>query len=447
MRVDLKILPSSGYKTPLLSYPALIALMIIELWLILDGGFGLISGLDSFDYIDAADNLLAGRADMYRTPVYPALLAALRVMFGKALEIKAMQILQCIVAVAGACLFSHVALKFTFGRKRAAFWLTAIFALNPYWNMWVLHLMTEIVALTLSVTLLWLLVRDLPGLPSVRSGVWAGVVMVVLVFTRPILLCWVPVVALYFIWRQWGAGKLTARGARWGIVLTICVLPLLLLAYCGWMHHSFGRWRLSAVSTWNSYALALMSGSMRPEYTSNPTLQERLVQINAATDTILANPLMLSNAGLPMPDENITQDEIDDATARALRENRAQVARYIDARLRYLVWNEPLLWHGMWLPSLRIVSTTVRINLGLYWLFLMAAGVWLAVYWRRGVRPPGAWLCWTLCMSLLAAAALGGQENWTRLILPSMAAALMLVYQALSLFKGTWAAAGTSRRN
>ncbi len=425
-----RIFPPSGYRFPLLSYPVVFALMAVELVLLLRGGFGYVNGGDSFDYIDAVDVLLSGRPDLYRTPPYPAALAVLRWVFGPALMVRAMQVTQCVVAVVGAWWFMRVAGRFTFGRRRATFWLTAVYALNPYWNMWVMHTMTEVFAMAGSVALLWCMVRDLPGRPSVRSGVWAGLWLVFLVLLRPILLCWLPVAAVWW-WARFRATH--ARGAVVALWLAAAVPPLL-GGYVAWFGHTYGVYKVSAVSTWNRYALAHMAGVMRPGYTDNPVLQRKISEINASSDTVLPHPLMLNLPGMPMAGDSITQAEIELAVDRAIADNPAVIVRYMDARLRYLVWNEPMLWSGRWLPSLRVIDSTLRLKMGVYLLFLAAFGIWLCVQWRRGLRPAGSWLCWLLCVALAGAAALGAQDNWVRLTLPSMPAAMMLVYQMLSMF-------------
>lgn len=422
-------IPSSGYRSPLLSYPVVFFLMAVELVLILSTDFGGLNGGDAPSYIASATNLLQGRADLYRPPVYPAFIALCRMIFGQALEVKAMQVLQCIVAMLGAMCFIAVMRKFTFGKPRVTFWFTVFYALNPYLNLWVLFLMTETTALSGAVLLLYLMTRDLPGPISGRTGLWGGVVLLLLIFLRPVLLCWLPVCILWWWWQR-RAGGAGARNALWVCAAT----AVLLLAYCGWVKQTYGTARLSGVSAWNKTAMLTMGGILSPEHTDNPALKEEIETVYSWSDTMMTDPLIYVQWWHIDTTANIRIEEIDAAADRAIRENPGKVARFLDARVRYLAWNEPLLWE-YWFPRFKVIKTTLNLRMPVYWAFLLGVGIWLCVQWRRRLRPGGTWLCWLLCVSLMAAALLGAQNEWARLTIPTIPPAMLLIYQMASLFK------------
>lgn len=425
-----KLFPPSGYRSPLLSYPVLWVLLVAELCLIVHPNFGDAMGGDGESYFAAIDSLAAGYPDMYRTPVYPLILHFLGYIAGPDRVEIAVQAANCVFTVAGAWYFMHLAAKFAFGRPRVAFWLTALYCLMPWWHLWTAFVLTEPLALMGMSAYLYWTVRDLPVRPGVVSGVMSAVWLAFLVFLRPVMMCVLPVALVY-----WWALRRRGRGARAGLAGTaLCVA--LVAAYTGFYGHVHGSYKLSAVSQWNNYNFLTQAGLHSPGYTSNPALAAFVESTVTTYDTICAEPLIIQYQSVPDAGPDISLADIDGEIYTALRENPREALRAMWVRLRVLVWNEPLLAYDH-IPELKIVETTWCPVTGLLIIFQILSAVWLARLWRRGVRPPGAWLCWGVMVALSWSSFAGAYYEWNRLTVPAIPAILMLGWQMLSFTRPT----------
>lgn len=424
-RVCHKLFPSSGYRSPLLSYPVLLVVFVAELWLIVRPDFGKSVGGDGLSYFAAIESLAAGYPDMYRTPVYPVILKILDCMFGPGRIYEALQVFNIVAAVAGAWYFMRLAGKFAFGRRRVIFWLTALYCLTPWWHLWTSYVLTEPLALAGMSAYLYWTVRDLPARPGVLSGVMSSVWLVFLVFLRPVLMCLLPVAAIY-----WWLLRRRGRGARAGVAGTaLCVA--LVLAYVAAYGHVHGSYKLSAVSQWNNYNFVTQAGLHSPDYTSNPALATFIEGTIAGYDTICAEPLIIHYKSVPDAGGEIPLADIDGEIYKAISENPQKALEAMWVRLHVLVWNEPLFTYDR-MPRMKIVESTWAPVTGLLMIFQIICAVWLVWLWRRGVRPPGAWLCWGVMVAVSWSSFVGAYYEWNRLTLPAVPAVLMLVCGMLS---------------
>lgn len=426
-RIYRKIFPPSGYRSPLLSYPVLLMLFIGELWFILRPDFGDVRGGDAETYIAAIDSLSCGIPDVYRTPVYPLVIWLVRSVAGPRHIYAGLQLVNCVAVVVAAWYFMRLGLKFTFGRRRATFWLTAVFCLTPWWHVWVSYTLTESLALSGSVIFLYWLVRDQPGRPGSASVLMASFWLVFLAFLRPILMCLIPLTLCYWfaLWRRGGG-----RWAKVGMSAS-AACAVMVVCYVFAFGRAHGICKISAVSDWNSYWLLSEAGVMRPGYTENPALARFVERFNSIADTVCAEPLMLHNYGAPDVSDSIPLRDIDALISDCAADNRPAMARYFMARMRILVWNDYLYSYDYYEP-LRVIEGVWRPCMGLLLLFQLASAIWLVRLWRRGVRPPGSWFCWSYMMAMSWIAFVSGYYDWARLILPAAPAIAMLAFQMLS---------------
>lgn len=420
-----KIFPPSGYRSPLLSYPVLLALTLAELWYILHSHFGETVGGDAWSYFDAMDTLTEGRVDVYRTPVYPAVLLALELLSGPHRLVEALQLANCAFTIVGAWYFMRAADKFTFGRPRAVFWLTAVYCLNPWWHKWAMYVYTEPMALMgMSMFLYWT-VRDLPRRCGVVAAVMSGLWLVISVFLRPIMICIVPGVIVFRLWIRRRSGGRSAAAGLAGAGL--CVV--LVAVYVAGFGRTHGVYRMTAVSAWNDYWFLSEAGFIHPEYTDNRELKEFVTTVNAGADTISTDPFMLFTWGAPLVTEETPLTDIDWLIKRGFHENRAGIPAALLARMRLRVLDEPLL---SYIEDLKIITEVLGWKMGLLIVFQAGSLLWLLWLWRGGVRPPGAWLCWYIMTAVSWTSYIGAYYQWARLILPACPAILLLVWQMLS---------------
>lgn len=424
-----KLFPPTGYRSPLLSYPVLLVLMVAEMAYVAHCTLGLPPGMDARSYLAAVDEIAAGRLDYLRTPVYPAILLVLRAVFGAARLAAANCLTQCAVLVVSAYYFRLVALKYSDGNRRFAFWTTAAFYLVPATSCWTAMFMTETWAVAGFVFMLWWSVRDMPGEMSVRSALTAGFWLAFLVFLRPIFICFIPVLAVYWtvVWRC-----RLRRGGRASLAGVLCAVALGAAGYTAAMHARFGIHAFSGISIPNNYCLVSESGAIGPEHTSNAALADTITAIYARADTLVESPLMMCVHGEPYPCEHFTAAEIEAAISEAMSDRPGMVAAH---QLHKLMWQIPLepMLDYTGLPRLGSLERAFYPSMPVYQVFLLTLPVWLLVLRRRrGVNAPMTWLMWLLCVAMSVASVLGAMSDWARLVLPVMPAGFLLAGKALS---------------
>jgi len=177
------------------------------------------------------------------TPVYPGIIAALRLSFGD--NIWTLKIAQLLAGVAGSMLTMLIATRF-WGRKTgvvagllyALYWPVVIYEGEQF---------SESLSLFFSLLAVWFIVKpDAKKLEAFLGGLaWAFAAML-----RPNLLLAIPLLALWIAWRHRRSGRLFVRDtllATSGFILL--VLPIL------WRNHTLvGEWLLRRQASWSLYS-------------------------------------------------------------------------------------------------------------------------------------------------------------------------------------------------
>lgn len=423
-------IPSSGYRSPLLSYPALAVAWVAGIALM--WSYGVWEGWDTGSYIEAITPVLSGRPDFYRPPVYPLLLAAMRWLFGEVGSIVAVRLVQCAVFIVSAWYFRLICMKFTGGRLRSVFWLAAVYCLLPATLHTCLLIMTESLACSGTVFLMWWLVRDWPECPSVRSAVRLSAWLVFLVFLRPMLLCLVGVVVVYLLVLTFRRRRTRGLRTAWGGAAACLVLAG---AYTVCMHRTYGVWTFSGVSMANSYCMVCDAGMMYPHHTDNEMLRREMSRIYGASHILSADPIFLKTRWVPDVSDDIPAADIQKAVNNAIASDPVELLRHLDRRVRWLVRTSPMLYRTS-LPGLKMFERTFYPTMGVYLLFMLGVAVWLVVRrCRRGDRAPLSWLMWLTCMLVTWTAILGAMCDWERLIEPCIPFVWLLVWLVLSQWR------------
>lgn len=416
-----KIFPPSGYRCALLSYPALMVLMVAELVI-----FSFMSdhyGWDTYDYLRAADVWAAGTPDFMRTPIYPLFLWLLRRVFGTGGIFAALCALQGALMVVSAWYFRGLCAKVLPG-PRNVLWLTAIYALLPSLQWTATLAMTEAPAIALTMILFYWLVRDFPELPTVRSSVYIGLLLIVLIFLRPMMICLLAVVGLWFAalsMRKHRSG--TRRRAGAWCAWAVCVAAV--LGYSAEMKHTWGVFTFSGVSVCNNFILATDAGILRPEHTSNLALRTQISRIYGSAEVIAEKPVYLAARWVPDVDSTLTAVELQSTVHRALAERPGEVAKHLALRCSYLVRPMPLL-KPLNIPVYRSLHQVLVPSIGLFAIAMAIYLVWLIAAWRRGHKHLQLWLLWVAVVTFFATAVLGAMNDWNRLVEPAIPLALLL---------------------
>lgn len=426
-----KIFPDSGYRTPLLSYPALLVAMVAELVAL--ASMGVHTDWDTLTYLDAADCYARGGVDFWRTPGYPLIIICVRSIVGSGLGslYTAMNILQGMAMIAAAWYFRRFAVKVTGCGLRAAFWMTAVFCLLPQFQWHTMLVMTESLAAAGLVFMAYWMVRDLPGKISVRSGIMVALWLIFLIFLRPMMLCLIPVVGLWLI-------ALTIRRGRRGRGLTaawsgfaVCILAV--ASFTLVMNRVWGIHTFSGVTVINNFCTVAEAGIIYPQHTDNPALRTSLSRAWGYSSLINQDPLYIHIKYCPDLTDSITGGDLEALTARAASERPMVLVRHMWHRAWWRVRGDWLLTftHIRGLVSLEHILVP---RIGVYALFLLLYPLWMLRRTHRRERRL-MWLPWGICLVMTVAAVIGAMDTWDRLLTPSIPFMIVIAGAPLSTLR------------
>lgn len=232
---------------------------------------GVVFAEDSESYINAwQDSLSQGHIDFTRTPTYPLILGALKVIAGPHLS-QLCIVLQYIVFLISVWVFRKITLQI-FQSSTIGRWLTLIYALLPLTCNWASSILTESFAISGSVFLFYHLLKFFHT-PSWQHVLYGTLWLTILIFLRPAFLYLLPVclIAWVMYWRR--SPKLSMYG-----LLGVLAVSLLEYGYCSKYEERFGIFAPSNVSTVNFTYLAFRDGLMKPEYTDNAAFRTFIEQ-------------------------------------------------------------------------------------------------------------------------------------------------------------------------
>lgn len=403
-------LGDSGYKSPWLSYAAIyILLLLISACVVVSGRSG--TSFDTPGYFEASELLEHWQLHQTRPPVYPAILLLLRHIVGEAHLPEAIMGVQFSVFVVAVFYFSKIA-KLVLQSSRAAFWTTAVFALLPPFSIcFNRYILTESLTMSFVIFFVWTLLSRLPELPRWRSALYSGVWLLVLIFLRPVMMCFIPVYIIfwgYVAWR-WKQQAIKQMLMAFGM-LAVCGSSILI-----YKHRLFVEYGLEGMSTAavvNNYFALRDLHRLRPEHTDNPALKAYLDSI---CDTSPRTPDMR----YPNWDEiwkikSLSSDqEFEDAVNKAMADTSFAYFRFAKINLGYLSK------HAL-LPGLSIIP--LPINMSCYLVFMTMALI-LLIWKCRHIEP---WILFLTSAAISGASTIGAMDEWTRLFYPGMPSALLL---------------------
>lgn len=426
--IKAKIFPATGYRSRLLSYPALLTATVAELlWLAMNSD---LTGYDTLMYIWAADSYATDYLDILRPPVYPLLIIASRAVVGSGPGILYPFIcaIQALVMLVSAWYFRATAQKIIGCGERGAFWTTAAYCLLPAVQWHTVSVMTESLAISGTVIMTYWMVRDLPGRVSVRAGLMTMLWLTFLIFLRPMLLCMIPVVGLWLIIQS---VRRSSRGR--GVAAGWCGLLGCLIAvgaFTALMHKTYGIHTFSGVSVINNFRAVSDAGVIYPHHTDNMALRTNLSRIYGRSELVNYNPMYIITYEIPDVTDSVSMADIEALTKRAAMERPGQVAAHLWRRVWWTARTHRILTY----TNIRGVVSLEEIllpNFLQYGIFMLVYPLWLLNRRHRRERRL-LWLPWSICMIVALAALVGAMDSWSRLIVPSVPCLIILVAAPLS---------------
>lgn len=218
---------------------------------------------DSVTYMEQyTENIFKGEVNEARTPVYPYFIKTIEKIGGEENLEQNIVLIQKILFV-GTTIMFYFAVRTITKNKILLSVMTLVFGICPYLVLWNVLILTEaislfeMVALTL-VTLLYL------KKPNAVLGASTGLIVFVMIMTRPSFIYLLPIYLLFWILRFFWNLK-NKKEKRNAIIGTVsCFLcTVLCLGYCGLVKAQLGVFSLTSISYVNQLIAAIDSDSYK----------------------------------------------------------------------------------------------------------------------------------------------------------------------------------------
>lgn len=419
----LNFLGDSGYESKAIRY---IYVYLIALGLLV-WQFFTIKGTfpDSGTYSSAADKLLTGEFDIWRTPVYPAIIAIGKLLLGANWCYLTIG-LQLIAFLFSAFILQRLTIMLC-GSKRATFWIVSAYLLLVGLSAFPVIILTDSFGTSGIVFLLWFLLHKYPAAPNVSDLCSASAILILLIFLRPFFIYLIPILTVYYLsvlWTQRAKFKTGFLTGAAGLVIAIGFIQL----YRAAMYHNFGIQSISIVSSVNNYFPVRAAVEPNPDLTDNPKMKAYLQQVKNRAfreDSInreICNLCVMGSNG-----------EFEKYVTKQLSQNKFAVLKTIAGRTYSkvlpssyfpLIYSECMISNTL---SWRLPSMTV------YFLFILIYAIgWLKVWHHNRQIPLPSLLLLMISAGATCASIIGAQAEWARLSLPGFPALLIMIAIALS---------------
>lgn len=423
------IFRGSGYSSPLLSYGALYALAALELLVMFRFcPYGIFTP-DSYTYVDASNSIILGEVHAARTPVLPLVIALMRGIAGSAWQATALVIFQSLMFFVSVGVFRKIASKLIHS-ERGVFWATAVYALWPAFPGMALFVLTESLTTTGVVFLIWILLRRLPDVPRVCDAFWSGLMLILLVFLRPQMLCLTPAYVIYWCVIAVKHKGVSLRATGVG-VLMLAVCGGALVAYKAEVGRRYGIKSLTKVSNPNNYYLLRSSGLLTPEIADNPRLKHFLDSVQDI-DFYAGGEIDWDEYRYVRDSCGMTAPEIERTLEKARNSNPLRLSRGIMRQLSTASRTNMFFYPQV--PFVGYLFVFLPVTLWFYMAFMCVAAVWLIAR-RKGLA---LWLLWLVSAAISGSAIVGAMWEWARLSAPGMPEALILAAAILTPAYQAW---------
>jgi hypothetical protein len=428
-----RLFPDSGYASPLLSYQALYVLMFFcMLWSLcylrpFYDGYG-----DTPSYFNAWLHLKEFRPDGARTPVYPLVITAFRVLFGLDAGGMMTAIFQWLVFLVAVNYFRKSLLLLGVG-LRGSFLATAVFALCPGVFHYNICYITESLAVSGMIFFMYFIIR-LGKTPEVRDIYLAAVTLTFLVFLRPAFIYLLPLTALYagVLWLRFR--REAVRTVRAGLISLAVVVGL----YAGYgvaVNRCYGLHTISYISVYNNLYLIREAKLMTPSSATTSAIRE-IIETNV-TDGESVDFQSIEREIRPFFELDLAEQErYADSVASS---NKTALLKYLllsrfnqFSKYPALICYIPGSDHRS--GEYRMSAAYIPIQTFLW--FAVIYAVWLCVYYRkRREIPVVSMMLLAVSMGLAAVVFVGAMGDWSRLMAPALPSIALMGAQLFSQFR------------
>lgn len=203
-----------------------------------------------------------------RTPVYPAFLSILQIVFGESRYLYIVPILQAMLSLISLLFFYKTLILLTHN-KWIANSVTLLYGVNPDIIVWDSVILTESIAISLTILFLYLVVKYIDD-PSLKTGIFAILLSLVMIFERPSFLLFAGLLFAFWILRI-----ILCKG-EYKILFQLCIISIcsfiFVFAYASLFAKTFGYYNITDAmprqNLFNIIARSYYVDTTEPEFSS-----------------------------------------------------------------------------------------------------------------------------------------------------------------------------------
>ncbi len=395
--------------------------VIYVIMLIMKGGAQVVDDSDS--YIDTWEDISHFNINIRRTPVYPLIIGICKVVFGEAIGLHAVVVVQIIIFLISAWFFYKSSMMIT-SSKIISFCATFSYAFFPYCFLFNIQIYTESLSTSGMVFLVYLTLKALNS-QSFKYPVWMCLVMFMLLFLRPSFLFLVPIYivgwSILFITRK-SHRKLYGAG-----LIGIALVTLSLVGYACAFKAKYGVFATSNVSIINNYYVCRQYGIIEASVTDNPKLRETIKQfyvehghavVNDGSGRNVQKMIWEEFSSLLQPGVYKLTD-LNELVGNSMAMHRSTFVKSIIMRL---------------MESRSLVVGPVKLYVYLVFVLITFCYIVYVAIKRKNLPMVSAYLL-SCYLGLYLVSIAGAQNDWGRLTFPVLPCWFLLAAQFTSLFQ------------
>lgn len=388
--------------------------------------YGIPFSPDTLTYTDAADSLMAGNIDAWRTPVYPLVIWLCKAIAGNHYE-WLLATLQITAFVATIPLF-HKSAKFAAGNAKVACAATAVFAAIVIESGFCQFVLSESFAVTLTVVLIYFTTEFLRR-PHTPLALAICATVLLIVFLRPAQIYVLPIA--FFFAAIAAMQRKQCRKPFVVIALGMCIIGGILFGYASAFNRQHGVFALTCVNTYNNYYASRFEGILSPEAAAdNPLLKADIAGV-------------IDQNGLQTESDSACWDEV---TSLISRHSLAVVNHMVDNAVnahRQTWWTSvarraassavDYRFPTSWIPqfSQRLKPFSIP-YLAVYALLFIFAVVAVAQLHRKASARWYSLILLTAILGNMTVAIIGAKDDFDRLLFPSVPILILIVETILA---------------
>lgn len=369
----------------------------------------------------AAGSVLAnGHLDTLRTPVYPLFLHFFKLIFGNGVIFKLSVIISQYLLFCITIFLFHSICNYFIKSKGLVFLLVLFYASYPSIIIWQKIIMTESLALSGMVFLLYYIVEFLKKKKFIYC-LMINFILLILIFLRPAFLILIPVISafwLYFIIKKQKTGYI-------GFGMNVMVI-ILMISY-GWLFQKqYGVFTMSTVSDINQYMMMRDAGLIEIQNIDNVSLKKDVdVVIQKKNSTSIYFDEFIhyyTKYGYPISHKLVQE---------SLKTNLSKYLSYSIKRFEKQTFISRIgFWSSLNYNKLNHIIKWISFPFIILYIFLL---LYLLVIFKGQMHVKFSILIYAIAVLSLVTIIAGAPDSWGRLIVATIPIFIIMLGQCIEL--------------